>query len=117
MQTSNFNNAGIHPDAVNIALRAPENFYNRHYPALNPTYGSFVEYKRTQNQPLFVVRYHNEVLSRLDPRRVLEDLGENAILLCWEAPGHFCHRRLVAAWLEASLGITVPEYVNPYSLM
>jgi hypothetical protein len=32
-------------------------------------------------------------------------------LLCWEAPGKFCHRRLVAAWLEDALGIDVPEYV------
>jgi hypothetical protein len=31
-------------------------------------------------------------------------------MLCWEAPGEFCHRRLVAEWLEGELGIQVPEW-------
>ena len=42
-------------------------------------------------------------------RQVFLDLGENAILLCHEPPGQFCHRRLVAAWLEKFLNIVVPE--------
>ena len=48
-------------------------------------------------------RYNEEVLSKLDA------LGKDAILLCGEMPGTFCHRRLVARWLEEELGISVPE--------
>jgi len=36
-------------------------------------------------------------------------LGEDAILLCWENSGVFCHRRLVAEWFEEELGVSVPE--------
>jgi len=60
---------------------------------------------------------YQAILARLDPRKVYEDLGQEAVLLCWEQPGEFCHRRLVAAWLEEALGVTVPELpfnYNPY---
>jgi len=59
------------------------------------------------------------------PGRIPENLGQpgpqvsfrrpggDAILLCCEAPGEFCHRRLVTAWLEACLEVTVPEFREP----
>jgi uncharacterized protein (DUF488 family) len=56
---------------------------------------------------------YQKILDNLAPRQVFDDLGEDAILLCWEAPGKFCHRRLVAAWLEKHLGVTVPELREP----
>ncbi len=35
------------------------------------------------------------------------------VLLCWERPPFsetvWCHRRMVAAWLERELGLIVPE--------
>jgi uncharacterized protein (DUF488 family) len=52
-------------------------------------------------------------LDKLDPQKVFDDLGEDAILLCWEAPCQFCHRRLVAEWLEKHLGVNVPELQEP----
>lgn len=39
--------------------------------------------------------------------------SKKQVPVCWEAPGEFCHRRLVAAWLETALGVTVPELVAP----
>lgn len=41
--------------------------------------------------------------------------GENIILLCHELPGtelnkkYFCHRRLIADWIELETGIVIPE--------
>jgi hypothetical protein len=66
--------------------------------------------KAVEAQARFTKRYVEKTLSQLDPGRVYADLGENAVLLCHEAAGKFCHRRLVAAWLEDNLGIVVPEY-------
>ncbi|MGH7223104.1 MAG: DUF488 family protein, partial [Gemmataceae bacterium] len=51
-----------------------------------------------------------ELLAQLDPAEIYQTLGENAVLLCWEKPWDACHRRLVAEWLEAALGIEIPEY-------
>jgi uncharacterized protein (DUF488 family) len=57
----------------------------------------------------YTQRFYQETLSPLSPGQVFQDLGEEAILLCWEEPGEFCHRRLVANWLEEALGISIPE--------
>ena len=52
----------------------------------------------------------NELLSVLQ-----EKFGDEIILLCHELPGielnkkHFCHRRLLADWIELESGIIIPE--------
>lgn len=44
-----------------------------------------------------------------------EKFGDEIILLCHELPGtklnkeHFCHRRLLADWIELETGIIIPE--------
>lgn len=53
--------------------------------------------------------YNKLVLSKLDPDTVVKELGEDPILICYEKPGHFCHRLLVAKWLTAA-GYQVEEY-------
>lgn len=54
-------------------------------------------------------RAYAKILAGLDPRKVYEDLGDTSVLLCFEKPNEFCHRRIVAEWLEFHLGIVVPE--------
>jgi hypothetical protein len=59
-------------------------------------------------------RYHDEVLSVLDPDAVLQDLGvdgsgHDIVLLCFERERTHCHRGLVAVWLYETRGIMVPE--------
>ena len=48
-------------------------------------------------------------LNRLDAHRIAREL-DGKILLCWEPPGVFCHRRMVAEWLEAETGLVIPEW-------
>lgn len=55
-------------------------------------------------------RAFQEILDGLNPGELYEQLGDNAVLLCWESPGIWCHRRLVAEWFEDALGIVVPEF-------
>ncbi|EHP1586526.1 hypothetical protein KN894_003412 [Salmonella enterica] len=59
--------------------------------------------------------FKNEILARLDPQRTWDELhamtgSYEPVLLCWERPGEFCHRHLVAGWFERELGVTVSEY-------
>jgi uncharacterized protein (DUF488 family) len=62
---------------------------------------------------IFTRLYRTEILDKLDPHKIIKDLGgDNFILLCWEAPGEFCHRRVVAAWLRKRTGVLVEEF-NP----
>ena len=55
-------------------------------------------------------------LNAIDLINTLEEkFGDNIILLCHELPGgdinkeHFCHRRLLADWIELETGIVIPE--------
>ena len=48
-------------------------------------------------------------LAALDPRKVYDELGENAVLLCFCDVGRMCHRRIVAEWIEAALNVEIPE--------
>lgn len=72
--------------------------------------------------------FFGEILARLDPQQVWDDLHRLArtaapggreddwqpVLLCYErppfSPTNWCHRRMVASWFEEKLGVTVPEY-------
>lgn len=92
---------------VSIALFAPWAYQGRRYPALAPRREML-----TMDEATYRVEYQ-KILDNLDPRKVFEDLGEDAILLCWEGSGEFCHRRLVAEWLEEHLGVMVPEFREP----
>jgi len=109
LQTSNYWISGGYANAVSIAGRAPDWFRGRQYKKLAPKYWFFQRYKKDGDEAFYTKQYYKEVLDKLDPKEVYEELGENAILLCWEEPGNFCHRRLVAEWLEKALGITINE--------
>ena len=68
--------------------------------------------------PREYARRYFAILSRLDPKTVVEELialaaGRIPTLLCWEAPPpnkQWCHRALVSAWLFDTLGLEVVEY-------
>ena len=97
------------PDGVSIAGKAPEWFTGRQYKKLAPKFWFFQKYKNDGDEIFYIEQYQKLVLDILDPKQVFDELGKNAVLLCWEKPGKFCHRRLVAAWLEKHLEIKVPE--------
>ena len=116
MKTSCFGNkaASSNPNAVSIA-RWPPRWWNgkRRYIALAPSISLLNRSRAGLPWADYVAEYRREyrrdVLDKLDPAQVLSDLGEDAIMLCWEKPGEDCHRRLVAEWLENQTGIIVPE--------
>lgn len=59
--------------------------------------------------------YRNDVLRLVDARafvRQLEEAGHglDVALCCFEKPGDFCHRHILAQWLTEQIGIEVKEY-------
>jgi hypothetical protein len=92
---------GLTPVAISAGV--PRWFRGRRYPQLAPT-RAMLKMTKVEYDRLF-----DAILARLDPKQVAQDLGEGAVLLCWEKPGQRCHRRRVAEWLEEALGIEVPE--------
>lgn len=109
MKTSNFTKSANNPNAVSIAGRAPEDFTGRCYKKLAPKKWFFEKYKKDGDEEFYKIQYQKEVLDVLDPKTVYEQLGEDSVLLCWEEPGEFCHRHIVAEWLMKHLGIKIRE--------
>ena len=70
---------------------------------------------KIKDKELYTKLYYEKVLNKLNPQQVYDELGENAVLLCYEKYADiengtaFCHRRIVAKWLEDNLGIKVEE--------
>ncbi len=116
MNTSNYIISGKDPKAVSIAGRAPDYYTGRQYKKLAPKLWFFKKYKKDGDSEFYTAHYYREVLDLLNPEKVYAELGTEAIILCWEKPGEFCHRRLVAEWLEKSLSITIPELEMPHPL-
>jgi uncharacterized protein YeaO (DUF488 family) len=112
MKTSCFakRRAASDPNAVAISRGVPRWFKGRVYDPLRPSWDLVRAAKEgTSTNEEYERRYRTEVLDGLDPAVVRRELGDDAILLCWEKPGAACHRRIVARWLEEKLGIEVGE--------
>lgn len=68
---------------------------------------------RKQIENEYIASYYETRLRDLDVYELLNILsskfGDNIILLCHEPIDEFCHRRLVADYIELMTGIYVPE--------
>lgn len=56
----------------------------------------------------FEALYKSHILEKLDPLETYKAL-DGSILLAWEQPNVFSHRRLIASWLENATGKPVLE--------
>jgi hypothetical protein len=93
---------------ISIARKTPVNINIPIYIDLAPSFELITDYKRYYDQSRYVLRYAIEVLSKLDPFKVIQDLDDK-VMLCYEKPGSFCHRHIVAKWLNVYTGIDVVE--------
>ncbi len=56
------------------------------------------------NNRYYIREYYEQVLKNLDPSEVYKKIN-NSVLLCYEDSSEFCHRHIVAIWLEYHLNI------------
>ncbi len=106
MYTSYFGNLQNIPAelrTVGIARGVPKFYKGESDRRLAPTWAMLKMAKPDYDQ------HFAAILAKLNPREIYESLGENAVLLCWEKPNEWCHRRAVAEWLEQALGVEIPE--------
>lgn len=95
-----------------IAMYPIKGFTGIKYPDLYPSWYYIMDYKKTGNEEAYIKEYYKEVLNKLNPQKVYNELKDYT-LLCYEKSGDFCHRRVVANWIETELGIEVPEIIYP----
>ena len=109
LKTSYFSKSGKNPKSISIAGSSPKGFIGKKYAPLTPTWEMVRKYKLTGDEKTYREKYFKLIMERgLTPMKIYNDLGEGAIMLCWEKSGSFCHRHLIAEWMEKS-GIKVTE--------
>lgn len=115
--TTYFANLGKLPaDTVPISIcgKAPDWYKGLQYKKLAPKWEFFQQWKRTHDNEYYIDHYWEEVLKPLNAQQIVKELIELAkcphiALVCYEKPTDFCHRHLVAGWLEHN-GISCREF-------
>ena len=107
------------PGAVSIALY-PSNYsvVKFEYKALAPNYKLLNSLNKKKISEDKFIRLYNDQLKELNPQNVVEHLNfitgdYEPVIMCKCAKTKFCHRHLVAQWLEKELGIKIIEYNVP----
>jgi len=98
---------------ISIAAKAPIWYKGDEYKKLAPKWSFYSEWKNGSHKgdnDYYIKHFKEEVLDNLDPEQVLKELEgfsgvseDNIILLCYEKSGTFCHRHLVADWLNQNI--------------
>ena len=101
-------------EPIAICLKVPDWYVGKSYNQLAPKADFFYKWKSTQDNDYYVREFNRTVLEQLNIDKVISDLqalaGDKSIaLVCYEAPHSFCHRHLVADWLNKN-GIECEEY-------
>ena len=117
MDTSYFANLKRIEKPLSICGKAPEWYGGPQFKLLAPKWGFFSAYKAGEiDEEGYTKHFKHEVLDLLDPtivyHLILKNHTERVSLLCYEKPGEFCHRRLVAEWFQEKLNVIVPERIN-----
>ena len=111
--TSYYGNPNLPKDALLIAVSAkvPDGFkVFDHVKSLAPTWDIYNEYKQSGDAERYTKRYKEEVLAKHNNKIISDHLYflaykymKDVILLCYEKPNVFCHRHLIAEWLDMGI--------------
>jgi uncharacterized protein (DUF488 family) len=106
---------------ISICGKAPDWYKGLQYKKLAPKYDFFMKWKESHDNDYYIKCFNEQVLDKLNPYSVLFEikdlLGKNSIqsndicLICYEKPNDFCHRHLVADWLNKN-GVECKEWEN-----
>lgn len=106
---------------ISICAKAPAWYKGLQYKKLAPKYDFFMEWKRTHNNDYYIKCFKEQVTDQLNVYKTVYELYEkigiyldeegisfssesanekHICLICYEKPVDFCHRHLVAKWLN-----------------
>ena len=114
-KTKELEELGLFP--VSIAYKTPPFFKNPSFGgSCGPTASILYEYKKNPDKERYIRRYKDECLVIWkDPQILIDGLkyvskGKDVALMCYEKPGDFCHRHLLADFLNEKLGLDIKEF-------
>ena len=100
---------------ISICGKAPDWYKGLQYKKLAPKYDFFIIWKENHDNDYYIENL--TFRKNKNPSEIEKELktlakrrtSNKIILLCYEKPGDFCHRHLVADWLTKH-GIPCEEY-------
>lgn len=97
---------------IGIALYPPKWFCGPSIKYVSPSWDIL---HNSKSEDEYVQRFNSEILAHRDPKVFLSNIekmskGKDVALCCFEKPDEFCHRHLVAKWMNEQLGLGVEEY-------
>lgn len=99
---------------ISICAKVPQWYSGLQYKKLAPNYNLLMHWKQNYDENYYIKHFQSEVLDKLQPREVVLDLltmignfkgidyDPQIVLMCYEKSEDFCHRHLVAKWLNNS---------------
>lgn len=117
---------------ISICGKAPDWYTGLQYKKLAPKYDFFMKWKENHDNDYYIKCFKEQVLDKLTQYQVMLELQQkmsysvqmhlagvgkfiwdsnvySIALICYEKPGDFCHRHLVADWLKIS-GVDCEEW-------
>lgn len=102
---------------ISICGKAPDWYTGLQYKKLAPKRDFFMKWKETHDNDYYIKCFNEQVLDKLNVAEVILDLSNillsvgktDICLICYEKPHDFCHRHLVANWLNEN-GFDCKEY-------
>ncbi len=90
---------------ISICGKAPDWYKGLQYKKLAPKYDFFMKWKENHDNEYYIKCFNEQVLDKLNVEDVVSELvdlhsGIDIALICYEKPTDFCHRHLVAKWLN-----------------
>lgn len=115
--TSYFSKLKSLPDnivPIAICAKAPDWYKGLQYKKLAPKYDFFMKLKENHDNDYYIKCFNEQVLDKLEPIRVYQELcslakSDDIVLICYEKSSDFCHRHLVADWLNKN-GFSCEEW-------
>ena len=82
-------------------------------PQLFPSNKILWDYKKGKIDEMEYTSKYLDQLNELGVDRILQMIqifGNNVVLLCWESPEKFCHRHILADYINKNSGVIVEEF-------
>jgi len=96
-------------NVVSIARKTPEGFPGTSCEALMPSSKLLWAFKQGEiNEAQYRLEYRAQ-LDKLDAALIVAQYGKDAIFICYEGIGKFCHRHVLSEWFRDN-GFEIKEY-------
>lgn len=98
-------------EAVGITRFMPPYWKHPNWENLAPSKELLRQYRDGNiDEFIFRIKYFDELKQRkITPKMVVNELkkfNKDIVLCCYEKPGDFCHRHLLAEWLKDEIAVT-----------